>query len=103
MSEIITNKQVENNIDEQMKPILTDMLKYSPSKIVGFLGNLIVHGSCCTLLPVHNFLRLDRSLGTKIFQSTPDKRKYSEIPDNASCLADYKSIRIIFNCIFFQR
>ena len=42
MSEIITNKQVENNIDEQMKPILTDMLKYSPSKIVGFLGNLIV-------------------------------------------------------------
>ena len=61
MSEIITNKQVENNIDEQMKPILTDMLKYSPSKIVGFLGNLIV-------VPIYTHLLTTQEYGLMPWQ-----------------------------------
>lgn len=40
--EKIPPRSPQENLKEQMKPILTDILKYSPSKLVGFLGNLAV-------------------------------------------------------------
>ena len=41
--EFIENREVEK---EQLKAIFRDMVKYSPSKIIGMLGNaIIVHPS----------------------------------------------------------
>ena len=37
--EFIENKEVEK---EQLKAIFRDMIKYSPSKIIGMLGNAII-------------------------------------------------------------
>jgi len=37
--EFVENKQVER---EQLKAIFRDMIKYSPSKLCGMLGNAII-------------------------------------------------------------
>lgn len=46
--EFIENKEVEK---EQLKAIFRDMIKYSPSKIIGMLGNAIIVPVYTSLLP----------------------------------------------------